>query len=504
MIAQAGVLAWLTGIAALSAVTIWSGLEAVAHAVASVGWGIALVVMVRAVTVSVAGIGWWLLFPSKTRPQLRTCVVLRFIREAANVLLPMAQIGGDLIGAGLLTRYAVPRALAAASVVVDVLVQAATQFLFAVVGLLLLVALGADATVARIAAIGLGLAGVLLAAFYLAQRDGGHRILRAAIGRLAGDRKWRMLGSIDSLYQNLATIYAARSHLAASIVVHMAGWIFGVAEVLIVFACMGHPVSLAEALIIESLLHAIRGAAFAIPGALGAQEGGLVLLCSIFGIPPEQAIALSLVKRAADLALGGPGLVGWQMLEWGRLMPKYALRVRQPRRVPQSGPLSRHMVLFWSSVTVSVIAAVGCGYLVVAAITVGRFARGGLRTGPVTTPDVTILKPLHGSEPGLLENLASFCSQDYAGRIQIICGVQDPNDAAVAVVERLRSGAGSARFRSRDRTQGARVESQGLQPRQHGAGASVTTSSSSPTATFGSTATICRGSSRRCNAPVAV
>jgi hypothetical protein len=51
----------------------------------------------------------------------------------------------------------------------------------------------------------------------------------------------------------------------------------------------------------------------------------------MFVIPPEQEIALSLVKRAADLALGVPGLVGWQMLEWGRLMPKYALRVRQPR-----------------------------------------------------------------------------------------------------------------------------------------------------------------------------
>jgi ceramide glucosyltransferase len=98
------------------------------------------------------------------------------------------------------------------------------------------------------------------------------------------------------------------------------------------------------------------------------------------------------------------------------------------------------MVLFWSSVTLSVIAAVGCGYLVVATITVGRFARSGLPTEPVTTPDVSILKPLHGSEPGLLENLASFCSQDYPGRIQIIFGVQDPNDPAVAVVERLRSG----------------------------------------------------------------
>ena len=95
----------------------------------------------------------------------------------------------------------------------------------------------------------------------------------------------------------------------------MAGWIIGVAEVLIVFAFMGHPVSIAEAVVIESLLHAIRGAAFAIPGALGAQEGGLVLLCAAFGIPPEQAIALSLVKRAADLVLGVPGLLGWQRLE---------------------------------------------------------------------------------------------------------------------------------------------------------------------------------------------
>jgi putative membrane protein len=331
MIAQAGVVAWLTGIAALSAVTIWIGLDSIAHAVASVGWGIALVIVVRAATVSVAGVGWWLLFPSKTRPQLGICVILRFVREAANVLLPVAQVGGDLIGAGLLTLYAVPGALAAASVIVDILVQAATQFLFAVAGLLVLVALGADATVARIAAIGLGLGGLLLAGFYLAQRRGGQRVLRLVITRLAGNRQWRVLGTIDAVYQNLAAIYAARSDLVASFVVHMVGWIIGVAEVLIVFACMGHPVSLAEAMVIESLLHAIRGAAFAIPGALGAQEGGLVLLCAIFGIPPEQAIALSLVKRAADVALGVPGLVGWQMLEWGRLVPKYALRAQRPR-----------------------------------------------------------------------------------------------------------------------------------------------------------------------------
>lgn len=102
------------------------------------------------------------------------------------------------------------------------------------------------------------------------------------------------------------------------------------------------------------------------------------------------------------------------------------------------------MTLFWSSVTASMIAVAGCGYLIAARALVGRFARDRAHAVPAATPDVTILKPLHGDEPGLFENLMSFCAQDYRGRVQLIFGVQDPNDAAVAVVERLRN-ANSAR-----------------------------------------------------------
>ena len=67
MVKHAGVFAWLIGIAALVGLAVWSGLDAVGHAFSSVGWGILLVVLARAVTVSVAGVGWWLLFPSKLR-----------------------------------------------------------------------------------------------------------------------------------------------------------------------------------------------------------------------------------------------------------------------------------------------------------------------------------------------------------------------------------------------------------------------------------------------------
>src|SRR5262249_22695775 len=228
MIKQAGIVAWLMGLVALIAITAWPGVDAVGHAVASVGWGILFVVMVRAVPVSVAGMGWWLLFPPKARPQPSTCISLRFVREATNTLLPLAQVGGDFIGAGLLTTlYAVPGTLSVASVIVDVLLQAATQFLFAIVGLLVLITLAGDTTIVLAAALGIGIAGMLLLGFYFAQRRAGQPILHLGTSRFTGDRKWGA-AAIDGIYHNLSTIYAARSDLVASFVVHMIGWIVGV------------------------------------------------------------------------------------------------------------------------------------------------------------------------------------------------------------------------------------------------------------------------------------
>jgi len=140
-----------------------------------------------------------------------------------------------------------------------------------------------------------------------------------------------VLGTVDAVYQSLSMIYARRSNLVASSLVHMVGWLIGVTEVLIVLSCMGHPVTIGEAVVIESLVQAVRGAAFAIPSALGAQEAGLILLCGIFGIPPDQALALSLIKRAADLVLGVPGLVALQILEGQRLTANYSRREAPPR-----------------------------------------------------------------------------------------------------------------------------------------------------------------------------
>ena len=78
---------------------------------------------------------------------------------------------------------------------------------------------------------------------------------------------------------------------------------------------LGHPVGLRSALIIESLGQAFRSLGFAVPGALGVQEGGLILVCGLLGIGPQGAIELSLLKRVRELALGIPALAAWLWIE---------------------------------------------------------------------------------------------------------------------------------------------------------------------------------------------
>ncbi len=84
------------------------------------------------------------------------------------------------------------------------------------------------------------------------------------------------------------------------------------------------------------------------------------------------------------------------------------------------------------------MASVGCLYLVCAAVVSAIFA-GKAISAPTAPPSVSILKPLKGSEPALFRNLTSFCAQAYPAPVQLIFGVQDVNDEAIAVVQRLKA-----------------------------------------------------------------
>lgn len=89
------------------------------------------------------------------------------------------------------------------------------------------------------------------------------------------------------------------------------------------------------------------------------------------------------------------------------------------------------------------ISCTGLIYTLAAAISVKHFFRRA-SSSPKDFPSVSILKPLHGDEPGLRANMEMLCQLDYPGALEIIFGVQDPNDAAIAQVKRLQADYPSA------------------------------------------------------------
>lgn len=91
----------------------------------------------------------------------------------------------------------------------------------------------------------------------------------------------------------------------------MLSWLLHSGETWLALWFLDAPVSLAAALILETLSTAVRSGAFAVPGALGVQEGGFVLLGPLVGISPETALSLALVKRFRELVVGSGGLLVW-------------------------------------------------------------------------------------------------------------------------------------------------------------------------------------------------
>jgi len=94
------------------------------------------------------------------------------------------------------------------------------------------------------------------------------------------------------------------------------------------------------------------------------------------------------------------------------------------------------MTLFGLALLLVLVWAYAIGAMLLAL----RFARrrivAPLRLTPSGAPPVSVLKPLHGAEPGLAENLRSFADQDYPA-FQLLLGVRDRTDGALPAVRAL-------------------------------------------------------------------
>lgn len=296
------------------------GFEAVGEAILTAGlWGLLAVTLYHLVPLTFSSLGWWSLLDPAWRAPAILFIWVRLIREAVNNLLPAGQIGGEVVGARVLTFRGVRPGIAGASVVVDLTMEVLTQFLFTLLGLWLLFLGHYDDGTAYWLAIGLAIMAPALVGFVLAQHLGLFRLLERLLERLA--EKWGLgsLSPMSGLHDTIKALYRNRRALLASGLSHLLSWILGAGEIWLALYFMDSPVSLRDALILESLGQAVRSVAFAVPAALGVQEGGFLLIGGMLGLGPDVALALSLVKRVRDVLLGVPALAGWHFLEGRRI-----------------------------------------------------------------------------------------------------------------------------------------------------------------------------------------
>ena len=318
------IVAGLLGLALATYIIVRVGAGTVAEALLIVGWGIVPVMLYQFVPLTVSTLSWRELIPTGFRPRLVALVWARWIRDSVNNLLPVGQVGGDLVCVRLAHAMGVPGAAAAASMVVDLTVGVATQLVFVVIGLALLLEISAEPSVAASASAvlaGIAIFIVAMAIFIAVQNRGIFGIvLKIAGGLLNSDRLSAIAGKGEAVDGAVRSLYRSRSSLIRSSLYRLVAWAAGAGEVWLIMYFLGHPVTAAEAVVIQSFGQGVRSAAFMVPGALGVLEGGYLVFGSFFGITPELSLAMALCKRVRELGLGVPGLIAWQIAEGRRLV----------------------------------------------------------------------------------------------------------------------------------------------------------------------------------------
>jgi putative membrane protein len=310
------------GAALFTLLLIRQGAPHVIAAFASAGWWIAAVAIYHlAVPVFLDAIAWWALFPKSERLSLWQLFWMRWIGESVSTLVPSATVGGDVVRARLAALHGASIPTAAASVLVDITLGVFVQIVFTLLGLGLIVAVTGRQGFVRPTLIGAVIGVLAIIGFYFVQRLGMFRFIGKMISRLANADDWHSLvHSGHTLDGAIRRLYARRRGVITCCAATAISLILGSGEIWIALYALDLRATLVNAVILQSMVLTIRAVVFPVPGALGVQEGGYVLVGNLLGIPGDAAFALSLIARVRELILGIPGLIAWQVIEARRVL----------------------------------------------------------------------------------------------------------------------------------------------------------------------------------------
>jgi putative membrane protein len=319
----ATILVAIAGLVLGTAIVAYFGFGEVLSALETIGWGgFAIILVYQLALYLLLGACWWVIAPPP-RDRFRAFVWGRLVRDSGSEVLPLSQVGGFVMGARAASLLGPSTAISTATTIVDITIEVLAQLGYTLVGVALLARVHPQATLIYPVASGIALGIVAILGFILLQRRGAALVERMS-QQLA--TRWFPGSTLSAkpLIEAIDRVYAHRGSLALGFFLHLAGWVAKAIEAWLALKLMGIDLGITAVITIESLLYAIRSVAFAVPNAVGVQEGAYVMLGALFGLSPDMALALSLLKRGRDITIGVPVLLCWQALEGGALMRRRA------------------------------------------------------------------------------------------------------------------------------------------------------------------------------------
>ena len=307
--------------------------ETVLENALSLGWGILWLPLAFLPSLILSAWSWLLLFSRESRPGHLIGLNAHWIATSLNTLAPAAGLGGDVLKVRLVMRTGAAGEDAVAAAIAGKTVDAITLLIWALVGIGILIYTQQDQQFVAPALTASALLFFGIAGFIAVQRSGSLGGVTAWFQRKRNSRRLdEFVNSARKLDALLDNIYREPASLLTSIIFRVLARVVQTVELWLAVTLIGYEIGLAEALMLRSLVAALRGAAFIVPGGWGIQEGAYMVLGSLVGVPPSVMLTASLATRARELALSFPGLITWQIME-GR----WAFRKRRAKGSDPSG-----------------------------------------------------------------------------------------------------------------------------------------------------------------------
>jgi putative membrane protein len=310
----------ILGLGFIAYLVLHVGLDAVLSAISGVGIGGFLLLCAYGLLMfALLGTGWFLLDQAAHFSQLGRFVWGRAVRDSAGEVLPFSQLGGFVIGARAVSLHGVPAPVAFASTIVDVTTEMMGQIVFvlAAISVLLYRLPGGSSQVALVRggaiAVIFGIVGA--AGFLFVQRRGFSTAERLVARFLPAAAV-----HASAITHAMKGIHANPHRIVVSFLLHVVGWLAAAGSGWLAVRLIGRQIDFVSIVAIEGMLCAIRSAAVFVPSGYGVQEASYAMLMPLFGLGPDVGLAVSLLRRGRDIALGIPILLAWQVMEGRRAL----------------------------------------------------------------------------------------------------------------------------------------------------------------------------------------